>query len=135
AHTPSSPVRTFASAGLPVTAQPQAGRNRIDATVVAAKAIYRNETDGAKVPPELARIARDPTLLRALSRGDLAGAQAAAHDQLWIPLNHWAHVTRISVIRGSRVLVNATVNGDGVFVVTPGRRLLRLHGHSLGTLL
>jgi hypothetical protein len=118
-----------------VAAQTRAGRNRIEASVVAAKAIYRNETEGAKVPQELARIARDPTLLRALGRGDLAGAQAAAHDQLWIPLNHWAHVTRISVIRGPRVLINATVNNDGVFVVTPGRRLLHLHGRSLGTLL
>jgi hypothetical protein len=84
---------------------------------------------------ELRRIARDGTLLRALSRGDLAAAQTAADSQLRIPLNHTAHVTRISVIRGSRVLVNATVNADGVFVVTPGRRLLRFHGRRLGTLL
>jgi hypothetical protein len=44
-------------------------------------------------------------------------------------------VTRISVIRGSRVLVNATVNSDGVFVVAPGTRILRSHGRLLGTLL
>jgi hypothetical protein len=44
-------------------------------------------------------------------------------------------VTRISVIRGSRVLVNATVNSDGVFVVTPGQRVLRFHGRPLGILL
>lgn len=135
AHTPRPPVRTFASAGPLVIAQPQAGRNRIDATVAAARAIYRNETEGAKLPRELRRIARDGTLLRALSRGDLAGAQAEAHRQLRIRLNHTAHVTRISVIRGPRVLVNATVNSDGVFVVTPGRRLLRFHGRTLGMLL
>jgi hypothetical protein len=113
----------------------QAGRASIDATVVKAKAIYRNETEGAKLPQELRRIARDGALLRTLSAGDLAGAQAAADNQLTIPLNHTAHVTRISVIRGPRVLVNATVNSDGVFVVTPGRRLLRFHGRPLGILL
>jgi hypothetical protein len=116
-------------------AQAQAARTSINATVVRAKAIYRNETGGAKLPQQLARIARDGALLHALSTGDLAGAQAAADKQLRIPLNHWAHVTRISVIRGSRVLVNATVNSDGVFVVTPGRRLLRFHGRKLGVLL
>jgi hypothetical protein len=120
-------VRTILPAG--------AARTRIGTTVARAKAIYRNETEGAKVPVELARIARDGALLRALSRGDLAGAQAEAERQLRIRLNHTAHVTRISVIRGSQVLVNATVNADGVFVVTPGRRLLRFHGRPLGVLL
>ncbi len=33
------------------------------------------------------------------------------------------------------MLVNATVNADGVFVVAPGMRVLRLHGRPLGTLL
>jgi hypothetical protein len=33
------------------------------------------------------------------------------------------------------VLVNATVNSDGVYVVAPGTRILRLHGRLLGTLL
>jgi hypothetical protein len=103
--------------------------------VARAKAIYHNETEGPKVPREVARIARDGTLLHALGIGDLAGAQAAADKQLRIPLNHTAHVTRISVIRGSQALVNATVNSDGVFVVTPGRRLIRLHGRPLGVLL
>jgi hypothetical protein len=122
-----------ASAGRILWAQ--AGGSSIGATVVRAKAIYRNETEGRKVPRELRRIASDGTLLRALSAGDLAGAQAEADRQLRIPLNHTAHVTRISVIRGSTVLVNATVNSDGVFVVTPGRRILRFHGRMLGTLL
>jgi hypothetical protein len=132
--TAQAPARS-ASVRTILHAQAQAGRSSINATVVRAKAIYRNETEGAKVPQQLARIARDGTLLHALGQGDMAGAQAAADKQLRIPLNHWAHVTRISVIRGSRVLVNATVNSDGVFVVTPGRRHLRLHGHRLGILL
>jgi hypothetical protein len=84
---------------------------------------------------QLGRIARDGVLLDALRRGDVAGAQAEADDQLRSPGNHFAHVTRISVARGSRVLVNATVNSDGVFVVAPGSRVLRSHGRPLGTLL
>jgi hypothetical protein len=84
---------------------------------------------------QLKRIARDGTLLNALSRGDVAGAQAEADAQLRSPGNHFVHVTRISVVRGSRVLVNATVNSDGVFVVAPASRVLRSHGRLLGTLL
>ncbi len=84
---------------------------------------------------ELARIARDGALLSALRRGDTAGAQAEAGVQLRIPLNHSAHVTRIGVNRGPRVLVNATVNADGVFVVAPVTRALNTNGRNLGTLL
>ena len=110
-------------------------RSRIDGIVNAAKAAYRNETKGTKLLRELRGIARDGVLLGALSRGEQAGAQAEADAQLRSPVNHFAHVTRISVIRGSRVLVNATVNSDGAFVVAPGTRVLRRHGRLLGTLL
>jgi hypothetical protein len=88
--------------------------------VITAKGTYYNETKGAKLFQQLGRIARDGILLDTLSRGDLAGAQAEADAQLRSPVNHLAHVTRISVIRGSRVLVNATVNSDGVYVVAAG---------------
>lgn len=110
-------------------------RSHIDAIVDVAKGTYNAETKGPKLLRELERIARDGVLLAALGRGGLAGAQAEADAQLRSPVNHFAHVTRISVIHGSRVLVNATVNSDGVFVVAPGRRVLRLHGRLLGTLL
>jgi hypothetical protein len=110
-------------------------RSRIDGIVNVAKESYRSETTGQKLLEQLERVSRDGALLGALSRGDLAGAQAAADAQLRRPGNHFAHVTRISVVRRSRVLVNATVNSDGVFVVAPGSRVLRLHGRTLGTLL
>lgn len=135
AAAPTTPQSQARSASARTVAQARAVRTSINATVGRAKAIYRNETEGPKVPQQLARIAGDGTLLHALGISDLAAAQAAADKQLRIPLNHWAHVTRISVIRGSRALVNATVNSDGVFVVTPGRRLIRLHGRPLGVLL
>jgi hypothetical protein len=122
-----------ATAGASVRTRPQ--RSRIDGIVAAAKASYRSETRGAKLLQQLGRIARDGVLLNALSRGDVAGAQAEADAQLRSPANHFDHVTRISVVRGSRVLVNATVNSDGVYVVAPGTRILQSNGRLLGTLL
>jgi hypothetical protein len=103
--------------------------------VITAKEVYHNETKGPKLFQQLGRIAGDGTLLAALSRGDLAGAQAEADAQLRSALNHVAHVTRISVLGRSRVLVNATINSDGVYVVAPGSRVLQSHGRVLGTLL
>jgi hypothetical protein len=73
--------------------------------------------------------------LNALARGDVAGAQRECDYQLHAPIEHYAHVTRISVVRGSHVLVNAIINADGVFVVAPGSTVLRAHGRVLGTLL
>ncbi len=109
--------------------------SRIDRFVITAKAVYHNETRGPKLFSQLARIAGDRVLLDRLAQGDIVGAQAEADAQLRRPGNHFAHVTRISVIRGSQVLVNATVNSDGVYVVAPGARVLRLHSRVLGMLL
>ena len=100
-----------------------------------AKQVYANETRGSKTHSELARIARDGALLDALRRGDTTGVQAEADAQLHIPLNHVAHVTRVAVNRGPRVLVNATVNADGSFVVAPATHALNANGRNLGTLL
>ncbi len=100
-----------------------------------AKVTYDIESRGGKLQRELNRSARAPVLLGALSRGDIAAAQAQADAQLHLPVNHLAHVTRIAVSRGARMLVNATVNADGVFVVAPATRVLRVHGRVLGTLL
>lgn len=100
-----------------------------------AKEVYRNEVKGPKLYQQLDRIARDGILVNALGKGNLAGAQAEADAQLRSAFNHLAHVTRISVIGGSRVLVNATLNKDGVYVVAPASRILRLRGRVLGTLL
>ncbi len=120
----------------PSPAATEHGRpSRIDAAVKLATRIYDRETRGRKLIKETARIARDGILLDALSRGDLSRAQADAHSQLTRPSNHVAHVTRISVVRASRVLLNATLNSDGVYVVAPASRTLRLNGRRLGTLL
>jgi hypothetical protein len=135
-HLSAASLSSSSAAKARATVQFRHGRpNRIDRVVSTAKAAYRNETKGAKLFQQLGRIARDGILLDALGRSDLVGAQAEADAQLRSPVNHLAHVTRISVIRRSRVLVNATVNSDGVFVVAPGTRTLRLHGRPLGELL
>jgi hypothetical protein len=123
------------SSSAAVRAAVRARQSRIGGIVKVAMAIYKRETKGTKLFQQLGRIAGDSVLLNALGRGDMAGAQAEADAQLRSPENHLAHVTRIGVNRGSRVLVNATVNSDGVFVVAPAARTLRLHGHVLGTLL
>jgi hypothetical protein len=120
----------------PRVAQVQARRaSAIDASVKIAKATYRAETRGRKLFQQLARIAGDGTLLDALARNDLAAARAEASAQLFGQANHLAHVTRISVVRGSRTLVNATINSDGVFVVAPASRMLHARGRLVGTLL
>jgi hypothetical protein len=103
--------------------------------VLAAQRAYNRETKGSKLRRETARIAADTTLLGALARGDVARARAEALAQLLRPANHFAHVTRISVVRGPRVLVNGTLNSDGTYVVAPARRELAWHGRHVGTLL
>lgn len=111
-----------------------APERRIARTVAVAQATYRDEVAGGKLAQQLERVARDGTLLAALARGDLAGAQAEAHAQLLSTANHLDHVTRIAVVRGTQEVVNATINANGVFVVAPGRRVLRARGRTVGTL-
>jgi hypothetical protein len=109
--------------------------SHLAATARATQRVYKRETRGSKLRGEADRIASDRILLSALAGGDVAAAQAEANAQLLSAANHFAHVTRIGVVRGGRVLVNATLNSDGTFVVAPARRDLRLHGRRLGTLL
>ena len=126
----------LAAAGLlGVAAARAAGTPSVNPVGAEAKAIYLNEVKGFKLSQQLTRIASDQLLLAALARGDVAAAQAEANAQLHAPIEHYAHVTRISVLQGSRVVVNATLNSDGVFVVAPGSRVLRRRGRVLGTLL
>ena len=132
---PSAHVSTQSIPSLAVVTARATRPRHGDGVLNTAKTIYRTEATGAKLRHQLARIAGDSILLNALSTGNLADAQAEADAQLRSPVNHLAHVTRISVVRGPRVLVNATVNSDGVYVVAPATLKLRLHGRLLGTLL
>src|SRR5207244_2278467 len=119
-------ARVAAPASSPATEA--APRADLAATVRAARRAYKRETGGSKLRREADRIARDGILLSALAGGDVAAAQAEADAQLRSAANHLDHVTRISALRGGRVLVNATLNSDGRFVVAPARRDLRLRG-------
>ena len=132
-HAPARPAP--APARPPLSAADASARSGLAATVLAAQRAYNRETKGSKLRQETARIAADATLLGALARGDVAGARAEAQAQLLSPSNHFDHVTRISVVHGARVLVNATLNSDGTYVVAPARRELALHGRRVGTLL
>jgi hypothetical protein len=134
------PAARAESSSSNVATAPSAATERdqskaIAATVTAAQRAYHREARGSKLRRETARIARDEILLSALGRGDVAAAQAEADAQLRSAANHLAHVTRISVTRAQRVLVNATLNSDGTFVVAPARSVLQLNGRRLGTLL
>jgi hypothetical protein len=135
ARTSSTPERVSTVYEAPPANVRARSVNALARDLARAKETYANETEGAKLHRELARIAHDRVLLDALARGDAAAAQAEGDSQLHIPLNHFAHVTRIGVDRGARALVNATINADGVFVIPPARRTLTLHGRELGTLL
>jgi hypothetical protein len=113
----------------------QARFTRMSAIEAVAAGAYARETRGGKLHRETARIAGDRVLLSALARGDAAAVQAECKAQLFSAANHLAHVTRVSVVRGSAVVANATLNSDGKFVVAPARHTLRLAGRRLGTLL
>jgi hypothetical protein len=119
----------------PAALPPGAAGVAADASARVAQRAYNRETRGSKLQLETRRLAHDAVLLRALAGGKIAAARAEAHAQLFSPANHFNHVTRISVIRGSRALVNATLNADGVFVDAPAREALALRGRALGTLL
>ena len=133
AHAPARPAPV--PARPPLSAGEASARSGLAATVLAAQRAYNRETKGSKLRQETARIAADATLLGSLARGNVAGARAEAQAQLLSPANHFDHVTRISVLRGPRVLVNATVNSDGTYVVAPARSALVWHGRHVGTLL
>jgi hypothetical protein len=122
---------TRASAALSGSSRSTGGS--LAGAIASAKHIYGNETNGGRVHADLGLIASDRALLSNLGHGRLAAAQAEAHHLMTSrPI---AHITRVSVMRGKRSLVNAVWNSNGSFVVAPLTRALSLHGHPIGTLL
>ena len=106
---------------------------RIAHAVAVAQLLYANEVDGGRVHTDLRLIAGDQAFLGDLASGNLEGAQTEA---LRVMTTEGArHITRVSVVDGARVLVNAVLNYNGAFVVAPLEQQLNLHGRSLGTLL
>jgi HAMP domain-containing protein len=100
----------------------------LDRLAAVARQRYSEEVTGAAVHKQLRRVASDPVLLRALRSGDLAGLRAEVRLQDATP---HAHISRLRVVRGSRVLADAGV----VFPVAPAQKALRdAHGRVLATL-
>jgi hypothetical protein len=137
--TNSDPPRSTSStlargdATLVGTRASEAAQHRLTELVLRAQAIYARETNGARVHSDLRLMAGDEVLLNDLAGGDPVAGQAEAQYKMMS--NAIDHITRVSVIRGSRVLVNAVWNHNGSFVVAPLVRPLYYHGRSLGTLL
>jgi hypothetical protein len=106
---------------------------RLPNAIALARAVYANEINGGRVHADMRLLASDAALLEALARGDLV----AAHAEAWrvMTSNRQQHITRVGVVRGGHVLVNAVWNGNGTFVAAPLARAIALHGRSLGTLL
>jgi hypothetical protein len=98
-----------------------------------AKHVYGNEINGGRVHRDLQLVAEDQALLADLSSGALGAAQAEAYRRM--TSNPKEHITRVSVTRGRRTLVNAVWNGNGSFVVAPLRQPLDSGGREIGTLL
>jgi hypothetical protein len=103
-------------------------RSAIDRLASIARRRYMEEVTGAAIHKQLRRVAADPVLLRALSAGNLTALRAEVRLQDATP---HAHISRLRVVRGSRVLADAGV----VFPVAPAQRALHdARGRYVGTL-
>lgn len=103
-------------------------RSALDRLAVVARRRYSEEVTGAAVHKQLRRVAADPVLLRALSSGNVIALRAEVRRQDATP---HAHISRLRVVHGSRVLADAGV----VFPVAPAQQVLHdARGHALGTL-
>ncbi len=116
-----------------VGATPSAPTRGIATAIAVAKHIYNNEITGVRARGDMRLLASDQALLHDLSRGQLAAAQAEAFRQM--TSHRTEHITRVSVERGRRLLINAVWNNNGSFVVAPLAQGLDINGRRFGTLL
>jgi hypothetical protein len=102
----------------------------IDRLTAVAKRRYADEVWGRQAHATLRRVGRDRALLGALRSGDLARLRSYVDSQFHRVWYHW-HVSRLRIVRGSRILTDVGVP----FVVAPSQRTLRdARGRSLATL-
>ena len=111
-----APPPAPAHAAARTTAAPAA--SRIDRLTAIARSRYSEEVHGIAVHAQLRWVARDRALLRALRSGSAAGLQVLVKR---VQLTRHRHLTRVRLLRGSRVLADA----GGAFVVAPSTRTLR----------
>jgi hypothetical protein len=115
----------------PGQARPAAATHTaIDHLTTVAKARYVQEVQGGVAHATLRRVARDPALLAALRSGSQTRLRSYVQSRYMPVWYHW-HVSRLRIMRGSNVLVDAGVP----FVLAPSQMTLRdARGRSLGTL-
>jgi hypothetical protein len=88
----------------------------IDHMASVASRRYGEEVYGAVVHQKIWRLAGDPVLRRRLASGNVTALRKYVQRQFWGVWYHW-HVSRLRILRGSRVLVDTGVP----FVVAPAR--------------
>lgn len=109
------------------------GSPRMERLVAAAERIYEHEVAGPRAHRDLRFIAADRAFVADVASGRRRAARREAERQM---RGHRAlHITRAAVARDRRVIVNATMNANGSFVVAPVARRLTSRGRALGTLL
>jgi hypothetical protein len=118
-------------AGTITQARPPAARAaQIDRLTQQAKHRWDNQINGHAVRAKLQRLSGDATLRRILTGRNVGALRSyvdRTYPRVWY---HW-HVSRMRVLRGSRLLADAGVP----FCVAPGQTTLRgAHGRYLGTL-
>jgi hypothetical protein len=115
----------------PQRARPAAVANTsIDHLTTVAKARYVQEVRGGEAHATLHRVARDPALLAALRSGSQTRLRSYVKSQYMPVWYHW-HVSRLRIMRGSQVLVDAGVP----FCVAASQTALRdARGRPLATL-
>jgi hypothetical protein len=130
-------VQTSATGGVDpdptVPATGVAAASSLQHVLAVARHTYANEVNGGRVHADLQLVSSDPVLLNDLASGDMAAAQAEAQYKMMS--NAIDHITRIGVLRGGHLVVNAVWNHNGSFVVAPRGQTLYAHGRNLGTLL
>ncbi|UGS36123.1 hypothetical protein [Capillimicrobium parvum] len=98
-----------------------------DAMTRTAMRRYGIESHGASAQIHLRTVVHDPQLLHALRTGDVASLRAAVRRLQATP---HAHISRLRVVRRSRVLADAGVP----FVLAPLQKTIRdAHGRPLAT--
>jgi hypothetical protein len=122
---PAPSAGAAAAAGTAKT--PLAAIDRLTAT---AKRRYGTETHGGVAFGTLHRVGRDAVLLKALQSRNLTAARAYVTRMFRPVWYHW-HVSRLRIVQGSKVVIDAGVP----FVVAPVQMTLKSStGRSLGRL-
>jgi hypothetical protein len=121
---------TVAARRAATTTRPTRSVAAIDSLTQVARRRYAVEVHGGVAIGTLHRVGRDPTLLRTLQSGNLSATRAYVRQQFPAVWYHW-HVSRLRILKGSRVVVDTGVP----FVVAPSQMTLRGPGGKvLGTL-